>query len=76
MEIDPILLQLHRKHVTDEEKSLGIIHIKKTAGMIMRNWLTYKMRFEIMQYERVAYHSKNYSLYIFKVVPEVSRHDF
>ena len=66
MEIDPILLQLHRKHVTDEEKSLGIIHIKKTAGMIMRNWLTYKMRFEIMQYERAAYHSKNSSLYIFK----------
>ena len=32
----------------------------------MRNWLTYKMRFEIMQYERVAYHSKNPSLHIFK----------
>ena len=32
----------------------------------MRNWLTYKMRFEIMQYERAAYHSKNSSLYIFK----------
>ena len=33
------LSHLHTKTLDDTEKALGIVHIKKTPGMIMRNWL-------------------------------------
>ena len=55
--IQPILLKLDSRPVTDEEKALGIIHIRKSPGMIARNWLTYRMRAQIMEFERKAYHS-------------------
>ena len=56
-QIHPILTQLHSKSIDDEEKALGIIHIKSTTGVILRNWITYKMREQIMLFERKAYHS-------------------
>ena len=43
--------------MTDSEKALGIIHIRKSPGMIVRNWLTYRLREKIMDFERIAYHS-------------------
>jgi len=65
--IQPTLSQLHMKSIDDEEKALGIIHIKSTTGIILRNWLTYKMREQIMLFERKAYHSSRAaSLNIFK----------
>ena len=42
----------------DEEKSLGIVHINKSPGMLARNWLTYKMREQLLEFERKAYHSQ------------------
>ena len=65
--IQPILSQLCRKSITDEEKALGIVTIKSTNGILLRNWLTYKLREEVMNFERMAYHSLNAaSLDLFK----------
>ena len=55
--IQPTLIKFYPNPVTDSEKALGIIHIRKTPEMIIRNWLTYRMREQIMNYERIAYHS-------------------
>ena len=56
-QMEPILSQLYSKSITDEEKALGIITIKNTTGILLRNWLTYKMREQVMLFERKAYHS-------------------
>ena len=50
-------MKLHSKSVNNEERALGIVDIKKSNGMILRNWITYKMREQILQYERKAYYS-------------------
>ena len=55
--IQSILIQFCPDPVTDSEKALGIIHIRKSPGMIVRNWLTYRLREKIMDFERIAYHS-------------------
>ena len=66
--IKPILLKLYRKPITEEEKALGIVHINKSPGLLVRNWLTYKMREKILNFERLAHHSPSTaSLDIFKV---------
>ena len=57
VEVDPVLLRLCGRPVTDEEKALGLVNIKKTAGMVLRNWLTYKMREQVLGLERRAYYS-------------------
>ena len=57
IQMQPILSRLYRKSIDNEEKALGIIHIKSTTGIILRNWLTYKMREQILLFERSAYHS-------------------
>ena len=55
------------KPINNEEKALGIIHIKRTIGILLRNWLTYRMREQILHFERLAYHSsKTASLNLFK----------
>ena len=65
--IHPILNQLHSKSIDEEEKALGIVHIKSTTGVILRNWVTYKIREHIMLFERKAYHSPtSASVTIFK----------
>ena len=65
--MQPILTQLHRKSITDEEKALGIINIKSTSGILLRNWLTYKMREQVLLFERMAYYSsKTASFDLFK----------
>ena len=55
--IQPLLSSLHRKTISDEEKALGIVTIKKTTGILLRNWLTFKLREQVMLFERKAYHS-------------------
>ena len=65
--MQPILSRLHSKLINDEEKSLGIVNIKNTNGIFLRNWLTYKLREQVMQFERMAYHSsKATTLDLFK----------
>ena len=66
-QITPTLIKLHDKSVDDLEKAFGIVNIKKSNGMILRNWITYKMRELILQFERKAYHSSKIpSMDIFK----------
>ena len=66
-QIQPILFSLHRVAITDTEKALGIVSIKSTTGIQLRNWLTYKLREQIMHFERIAYHSSQTpSLDLFK----------
>jgi len=68
-QMEPILYQLHRESITEEEKALGIVTIKSTPGILLRNWITYKMREQIMLFERRAYHSpRTASLNIFKAI--------
>ena len=55
--IQPILFQFDKNSISDEEKAFGIVRITNTPGLLTRNWLTYKMREEIMNFERMAYHS-------------------
>ena len=65
-QLQPTLNQLHNKPLNDEEKALGIVNIKKSTGMILRNWLTYKMREMIMQFERESYATESVSLELLK----------
>ena len=65
-QLQPTLNQLHNKPLNDEEKALGIVNIKKSTGMILRNWLTYKMREMIMQFERESYATKSVSFELLK----------
>ena len=55
--LQPILSQLHNKPIGDQEKALGIIHIRATTGMLLRNWITYTMREQVLHFERMAHHS-------------------
>ena len=54
--LTPVLSKLNSTPVTEEEKALGIIHIKPTIGIGIRNWLTYKLREQILQFEKIGYH--------------------
>ena len=66
-QIQPILFSLHRVTITDAEKALGIVTIKSTTGIQLRNWFTYKLREQLMLFERIAYHSSGTpSLDLFK----------
>ena len=56
--IQPTLLKLYPKPIDDQEKALGIVQIKKSnPGILLRNWLTYKIREQILTYERKSFHS-------------------
>ena len=55
-QLQPTLLKLSTKTLDDAEKALGITQIKKPACLILRNWLGYKLREQILQFERRAYH--------------------
>ena len=65
--LQPILLQLNPKALDDTEKVLGIVQIKSTPDITLRNWLGYKIREKILIFERGAYRqSKVPSIDIFK----------
>ena len=67
MHLQPIVSQLHAKVLDDVEKALGIVKIKKPPGMNLRNWLGYKLREQILLFERSAYHqSKVPTMDLFK----------
>ena len=55
-ELQPTLMKLSPRSLDDAEKSLGIVQIKKPPGIIVRNWLGYKLREHILSFERRAYH--------------------
>ena len=54
-QIEPLLKELHPTSVTEEEKAFGIIQKNKTTGILLRNWLTYLLRENILEEERAAH---------------------
>ena len=48
----PLLNSLHEKSITDEEKALGIVNMKGTVSIMLRNWVTFKLREQMMLFER------------------------
>ena len=48
----PLLNSLHEKSITDEEKALGIVNMKGSVGIMLRNWVTFKLREQLMLFER------------------------
>ena len=55
--IEPILTQIYPTIVTEEEKAFGIAISKQNTGILLRNWLTYLLRYCISKAERAAYHT-------------------
>ena len=43
-DLDSLLLKLCSVPISDSEKAFGIVTEKPTSGILIRNWLTYKMR--------------------------------
>ena len=50
------LSKLHSKPLDDAEKAFGIVDIKSTPGVVLRNWLGFKLREKVLLSERSAYH--------------------
>ena len=68
-QLQPTLTKLTTKPLDDAEKSLGIVQVKKPPCIIIRNWLGYKLREQILLFEKRAYkQSKVPSEEIFKAV--------
>ena len=66
-QIEPALLKLFPNTITREEKAFGIVNIINKPAIMVRNWLTYKIREVILDFERKAYHNpKVASVTLFK----------
>ena len=65
-ELQPFLLRLVARNVSDQEKALGIVDVKPSPGILLRNWVTFKVREQIMALERKAHYSGRPSLDSFK----------
>ena len=61
IQAQPLLNALHEKPITDEEKALGIVNMKGTADIMLRNWVTFKLREQIMFFERKASKSSRFA---------------
>ena len=58
-QVHPALSHLSTKILDDPEKALGIVRIKQTPGIMLRNWLGYKLREQILLFERRSYYHTN-----------------
>ena len=66
-QLSPTLSKLSMHTLDEAEKVFGIVQIRKSPGVILRNWLGYKLREQILLLERSAYHqSKAPSVEVFK----------
>ena len=66
-QLSPTLSKLSIHTLDEAEKAFGIVQIRKSPGVILRNWLGYKLREQILLLERSAYHqSKAPSVEVFK----------
>ena len=59
-EIEPLLLRIDPSPVTKREKIFGILG--NSPAIVLRNWLTYVLRFCIYRQENLAYHNKKGAL--------------
>ena len=55
-EIEPLLLRIYPSPVTEQERIFGIL--VNSPAIVLRNWLTYVLRFCIYWQENSAYHNK------------------
>ena len=65
-DLQPILRRFLNKNFDDQEKTLGLVNIRSSPGILLRNWVTFKVREQIMNFERKAYHSGRPSIGSFK----------
>ena len=65
-ELQPILRRFLNKDVDDQEKALGLVDIKSSPGILLRNWVTFKVREQIMKSEQKAHYSGCPSMDSFK----------
>ena len=66
-DLQSLLYRLQSKRINDEEKALGLINIKSSPGILLRNWVTFKLREQILKFEKIAYHSGGVNINSFKV---------
>ena len=66
-DLQPILRRFLNKNVDDQEKALGLVNVKSSPGILLRNWVTFKVREQIMDFERKAHYSGRPSIDSFKV---------
>ena len=66
-DLQHILRKFESRGVNDQEKALGLVNVRSSPGILLRNWVTYKIREEIMNFERKAYYSGRPSIDSFKV---------
>ena len=55
-QIEPLLIKIDPTPVTEQEKIFGMLG--NSPAIILRNWLTYVLRYCIHQQENLAYHHK------------------
>ena len=57
MELQPILRRFLDTGVSDQEKALGLVNVKPSPGILLRNWVTFNVREQIMIFERKVHYS-------------------
>ena len=65
-DLQPKLRRFHSRSINDEEKALGLVNVRSSPGILLRNWVTFKVREQIMNFEKNAYHSGLPSIDSFK----------
>ena len=80
LQAQPFLLLLHNRPITDEEKALGIVNLNSTPGIMLRNWITFKLREQIMLFERKVSRSTRFTSFKAKfkqvMALEITQHFF
>ena len=56
-DIEPTLTRLYNRPISEEEKAFGITEMNSSKGVVLRNWLTYLMRYVISVVEKQAYYT-------------------
>ena len=54
-DLQPMLGRFRSIVVNDQEKTLGLVDVKSSSGTLLRNWVTYKVREQIIKFQRKAY---------------------
>ena len=67
VELRPILRRFLDQDISDQEKAIGLVNVKPSPGILLRNWVTFSVREQIMIFERKVYYSGKPSLDLFKV---------
>ena len=66
-DLQPTLCRFENIGVNEQEKALGLVNVRSSPGILLRNWVTFRIRKQIMNFERKAYYSGRPSIDSFKV---------